>query len=153
MAESKVPVLPAYAAAAWALAFAAIHLAWALGWRAGLSPGQAANADASSVFIVYACAVVAACGLAIVVALAMARTRPPQSRRTARLVSVAAWAGTAVLILRAGGSIVPAARSLVGGRSVAWMWPWEPWFWLGASLFLAATWRYHLQRRHADSAG
>ena len=36
--ESKLPAWPAYAAAAWAFVFGAIHAAWALGWRAGLTP-------------------------------------------------------------------------------------------------------------------
>ena len=48
----------------WALSFAAVHAAWALGWRSGLTQGQARNADASPWFPVYALTVVAVCGLA-----------------------------------------------------------------------------------------
>jgi hypothetical protein len=142
---------PAHAAAAWALVFGGIHLAWALGCRAGLTAEQARYADTSAMFVVYALAVVAVCGLAVVVALAMARPRAGRGRRTARLLGLAAWTGTAVLLLRAGGSIVPTVQLLFSGRSIAWIIPWEPWFWLGATLFAASTWRYHRQRSgHVD---
>jgi len=144
---------PAYSAAVWALVFGAIHLAWALGWRAGLTPGQARNADSSPMFVVYALAVVVLCALAVIVALGLARPRPPRSERGARLLSVAAWAGSGVLLLRAAGSIVPALTSLVAGRSLLWILPWEPWFWLGAALFGASTWRYHRLRRQARDRG
>lgn len=147
MPESRLASWPAYAAALWALVFGAIHFAWALGWRAGLTPEQARNADTSPMFAVYALAVVAVCLLAIVIVLAMARPQQPRGERVARLLGLAAWTGTAVLVLRAGGSIVPTLQLLYSGRSIAWIFPWEPWFWLGAALFAATTWRYHRQRR------
>jgi hypothetical protein len=151
--ESRISAWPAFAAAAWALVFGAVHAAWALGWRAGLTPGQARNADASPWFAVYALVVVVVCGVAILVAWNLARPRPPRRERTARILGAAAWVGTGVLVLRAGGSVVPALQSLLDGRSLLWILPWEPWFWLGAALFGASTWRYHRQRRAARAPG
>jgi hypothetical protein len=60
------------------------------------------------------------------------------------------WAGTGLLVLRAGASVIQSAYLLSVGRfSFAAMGIWEPWFYLGATLFSFTAWRYGRRRRQA----
>jgi hypothetical protein len=130
-----------YAAALWALIFAALHLAWAAGWYVGLEPEQARKAFDKTWFMVYDLVVAGLCALAVPVALALAQ---PWGRRLPRwLVGLFAWGGTVLLVLRGGGSIVQTVYLVATGRFVAeWMHLWELWFYLGAALFGLSTWRF-----------
>src|SRR5918993_4448289 len=87
-----------YAAALWALIFAALHVAWAMGWYIGLDQDSARQAFQRRWFLVYDLAAAGLCVVAFAVALALAQqwgSRIPYS-----LVSKLAWGGTALLALR-----------------------------------------------------
>jgi len=81
------------------------------------------------------------CAFAVPVALALVR---PWGRRLPRwLVGAFAWSGTALLVLRSGGSIVQTVYLVAAGRIVAEpMHLWELWFYLGTFLFCSSTWRF-----------
>jgi hypothetical protein len=60
-----------------------------------------------------------------------------------RVLGGVAWIGSALLVLRAGASIVQAGYLLMTGRfSLDVLGIWEPWFYMGAILFTATTWRF-----------
>jgi hypothetical protein len=81
------------------------------------------------------------CVFAVLVALAL--VRPWGLRVPRRLLRFCAWAGTGLLVLRAGASVIQTAYLLSVGRfSFADMGVWEPWFYLGVILFGVSTWRH-----------
>ena len=131
----------AYAAALWSLIFATFHILWAFGWYVGLDPEQARIAFRRPLFFAYDVFVAAICALGVLVALALVQ---PWGRRVPRrLLRFCVWAGTGLLVLRAGGSVIQAAYLLSVGRlSFATIGVWEPWFYLGAILFSVSTWQY-----------
>jgi hypothetical protein len=56
------------------------------------------------------------------------------------------WIGTALLILRAGASIIQSGYHVATGRfAVTSVGVWEPWFYLGAVLFGVCVWRHWRQ--------
>jgi hypothetical protein len=130
-----------YAAAIWALIFAVLHLVWAAGWYVGLEQEPARKAFAKTWFMVYDLIVAGICALAVPVALALVQ---PWGRRLPRwLVGLLAWAGTVLLVLRGGGTIVQTVYLVAVGSFVPeWMMLWELWFYLGAVLFGLSTWRF-----------
>lgn len=132
---------PACAAAVWALVFAVFHLLWATGLYVGLNHEQARMAFSKRGFLVYDLVVAAACLFAVPVALALAM---PRARRLPRrLVGILAWTGTGLLMLRSGASLIQAAYLIATQRfDIKTMGIWEPWFYLGATLFGVSTWRY-----------
>ena len=106
----------------------------------GLSDPEAARA-AFAVPWKYAYNLVAAamCVIAVPVMLAIAM---PWGRRVPRgLIGGLAWIGTGLLVLRAGASVIQAMWIIATGRSVR-LGIWEPWFYLGATLFAIAMWHY-----------
>jgi hypothetical protein len=131
----------AHAAALWALIFGAFQVIWACGWYVGLDQEQARLAFRKPLFVAYDVVVAGMCALAVLVALA-----PVQSwgrRLPLRLVRFCAWTGTALLVLRAGASVIEMAYLLTVGRfAIEEVGIWEPWFYLGAILFGFSTWRY-----------
>jgi hypothetical protein len=67
-----------------------------------------------------------------------------------RLLTSLAWIGTVLLVLRAVASVIQAIYEVVTGKfSAARMGIWEPWFYLGATLFAANLLLY---RRRSSSA-
>jgi len=131
----------AYAAACWALVFAAFHIVWAAGWYIGLDPVQAQAAFAVPWKLAYDLVVAGMCIVAVPVALALAM--PWGQRVPQRLLGALAWTGTGLLLLRAVGSLIQAAYLLVTGQfSLQDMGVWEPWFYVGAALFAINLWRY-----------
>jgi len=130
-----------YAAATWAFVFAAAHLIWAAGWYVGLDQEQARIAFQKPLFLAYDLVVAAACAIAVPIALAP--VRPWGRRLQIRPVQILAWVGTGLLLLRAGASIVQAIYLLAKGRfALEVLGIWEPWFYLGATLFGLSTWRF-----------
>lgn len=131
----------AYAAALWAFIFAVFHVIWAAGRYVGLDADQARVAFAVPWKYAYNLVVAAMCIIAVVVALAWVR---PWGHRAPRgLRRVLAWTGTGLLVLRCGASLVQTVYLLAIGRfSLAAMGIWEPWFLLGAILFVSGTWRH-----------
>jgi hypothetical protein len=64
-----------------------------------------------------------------------------------RLIYTLACAGSTLLVLRAGASLVQVGYFTATGRfRVTALGIWEPWFYLGALLFAVSTW---LSRREA----
>lgn len=135
----------AYAAALWALVFAVFHVIWATGWYVGLDPEQARIAFAKTPFFIYDLVVAGMCAFAVPVALAL---EMPWGRRLPRwLVGLLAWGGTGLLVLRSVASVIQTIY-LIGSRQfvVESRGLWELWFYLGATLFSLATWRFWRQR-------
>lgn len=132
-----------FAAAAWALVFAALHIAWAAGSYIGLNAEQARAAFEYPPFFAYDIVVAAMCLIAAPVALALVQ---PWGRRVPRtLLAVLAWTGSVLLILRSTGSIVQSLYRIATGtfRPTA-MYAWELWFYIGAVLFGVITWNFRL---------
>ena len=130
-----------YAAAIWALIFAVFHVIWASGWYIGLNPETARVAFAKKPFLVYDLVVAAICIFAVPVALALAMSWGQHLPR--RLVGLFAWVGTGLLVLRSMASVIQAAYLIGTGRfPVELRVLWELWFYLGATLFSLATWRF-----------
>jgi hypothetical protein len=135
----------AYSAALWALIFAIFHVIWATGWYVGLDPEAARKAFAKTPFFVYDLVVAGMCAFAEPVALALAM--PWGCRIPRRLDGLFAWTGTGLLLLRSVASVVQAVY-LIGTRQfpVETRGLWELWFYLGATLFSLATWRFWRRR-------
>jgi hypothetical protein len=130
-----------YAAACWALIFAAFHIVWAAGWYIGLDPVQARAMFAVTWKLAYDLVVAGMCLVAVPVALAL--VMPWGQRVPRRLLGALLWTGTGLLLLRAVASLVQAAY-LVVINQFSWrdMGVWEPWFYLGTTLFGITLWRY-----------
>jgi hypothetical protein len=130
----------ACAAAAWALIFAAFHFIWASGWYIGLKDKEgAAAAFAVPWKLAYDLVAGVLCLVAVPVALALGL--PWGRRQPRRLIGALAWPGTGLLVLRAVASVIQSAYLTVTGRfSFRDMGIWEPWFYLGATLFAVSTW-------------
>lgn len=119
------------AACAWAAAFAAPHIWWALGIPAGF-PGGEANYRrfmSSTWRYVYDVAVVMLCILAIIVVVTL--VRPPGRVVRRRVAHAAAWVACVMLGLRG------VAGMVVDGTSDPIWWPA---FLLGGILFGAVAW-------------
>lgn len=130
-----------YAAALWALIFAAFHIVWASGWYIGLDAEQTRIAFAKRWFLVYDLVVAGICAFAVPVALAL--TMPWGCRLPRRLVGLFAWGGTGLLVLRAGGSLIQLLYMVTTGTFVPQPRDlWEVWFYIGAVLFSMSTWRF-----------
>ncbi len=140
-----------YAAALWALIFAAFHVVWATGWYVGLDAEQARIAFATPWKWAFDVVVAGMCAFAVPVALAL--TMPWGRRLPRRLVGLFAWGGTGLLLFRSVGSVVQTVyliatrQFVVEPRGL-----WELWFYLGAILFSLGTWRFWRQRVPLDAA-
>jgi ubiquinone/menaquinone biosynthesis C-methylase UbiE len=142
----------AYGAALWALIFAVFHFIWAAGWYIGLDAEQARIAFAKTPFLVYDLVVAGMCTLAVPVALALAM--PWGHRLPRRLFGLFAWGGTGLLVIRSAASIVQTVYLLGRGQFVIESRGlWELWFYVGATLFALATWRFWRHRSDGHSAG
>jgi hypothetical protein len=130
-------------AVCWSLVFAAPHLFWAAGGRAGLG-AQSAAADAAleqTWFAVYnlAAAFLALAGAVTAVALANARTHP----RLRRWLSNVAAGASVVLLLRGAAGSLLIVLSLLDGtfdqQTPAILLAIEPWFVLGGVAYGGLT--------------
>lgn len=149
MGVSRAPKWPAYAAAVWAFAFAALSAFWALGGRVELHPSELAGPSAPLVLM----NVLA--GLAKV-ALGLLALASLSSRRTWSMLGVALW--TAGLALLAYGVVGMLANGLVlanvidlGRPPSRFHWNylllWDPYFVLGGVLFLLTARSYRNDHR------
>ena len=142
MSESRLRIGPwiAYAVALWATVFAIFHIVWAAGWYPLLDAEQARIMFATPWKWAYDVAVAAMCVIALPVVLAPVMSWGRHVPR--RLVYTLAWIGSALLVLRSVASLAQAGYLIATGRfSLADMGIWEPWFYLGATLFSLSTWR------------
>ena len=140
----------AYAACAWALAFAVVHLYWALGGAVGLPPGISVGMN-RALFVIDIVAV----PLCVAGALsALSLVRPWGRLLPRRLLLASAWAVCALLILHSaptlveGGLVVTGLRS--GDLSLLERWSlfvYEPWFFTGGALYGAAALGYGRRSR------
>jgi hypothetical protein len=137
----------AYSAAAWALIFAAFHFIWAAGWYPLLDADKARAAFAVPWKWWYD--VVAGLLCVVAVPVALAPVVEPLRRTSPRLLFALAAIGTSVLAIRAVASLIQTAYLTVRGFNADQFWPWEPWFYVGAALFCAVTWNWHVSRRRA----
>ena len=136
----------AYGAALWAFVFAAFHFIWAAGWYPLLDAEQASIAFSVPWKWWYDVFAGIMCVVAVPVALAPVGRWGARIPR--RLLSALAIIGTGLLVLRAIASLVHTAYLLgVGEFAGAGFLPWEPWFYLGAALFAAMTWRWYIRAR------
>lgn len=138
----------AYAAAAWASIFAALHFMWAGGWYVGLDPVEAEAAFAVPWMFAYNLLAAVMCAAAAPIALALGSPGAPVPHR---LLGAVALLGTTLLVLRAAASLVDVILRAATGR-LTWRGfsPWEPWFYLGAALFALDLWWFW--RRSATDA-
>lgn len=142
MAATQPRVGPwvAYAAAVWAAVFAGFHIAWASGWYPLLNAEQARLAFATPWKWAFDVVVAVMCVVAVPVALAPVMSWGRKASR--RLVYSLAWTGSALLVLRSVASLVQAGYLAATGRlRFTDVGIWEPWFYLGATLFTLSTWR------------
>jgi len=135
-----------YGAALWALIFAALHVAWALGWYVGLEQESARKAFQRRWFFVYDLVAAGLCVVAFAVALALAQQwgqRIPYS-----VVWTLAWAGTALLALRgAAGVAQDVYLAASDGHLPTAAVLWDLWFCLGAMLFGISVWQFARARK------
>jgi hypothetical protein len=143
-----------YAACAWALAFAAVHLYWGLGGAAGLPPGRSL-ADNTALFVIDLVAIPLCLAAA---ALALALARPWGGRLPRWLLLGGAWGAAALFVVHALPTVVDAAILALGRRPRALtaedrfsLFLYEPWFLLGGVLFGAAAWRHMRETRGGDA--
>jgi Protein of unknown function (DUF3995) len=150
---------PAYAAAAWALVFAAMSFYWAAGGTVGLETlgveleREARARDPDTIALVWATGGLKVVGGVLALALAGHwRTLLPQ-----RLVEWAGWAVGILLTIYALANFVQHALmetgaidtpASLGSTAVGWhLALWDPFWLLGGILFTAAAWRYRERER------
>ena len=148
-AGRRWPGWAAYAAGAWALVFAAVHLYWALGGTAGLPNGMSVGMN-PALFVIDVLAV----PLCVVGALlALSLVRPWGQLFPRRLLLTSAWAVCVLLIVHSAPTLVEGGLVVTGLRdaklSVLEWWSlfvYEPWFFVGGLLYGAAAWGYGRSR-------
>ena len=150
------PGWAAYAASAWALMFAAVHLYWALGGTVGLPKGISVDMN-PALFVIDVLAV----PLCVVGALlALSLVRPWGWLFPRRLLLASAWAVCALLIVHSAPTLVEGGLVVTGLHdaelSVLDRWSlfvYEPWFFMGGVLYGAAAWGYGRRLSRPGPAG
>jgi Protein of unknown function (DUF3995) len=138
-----------YAAALWALIFAALHVAWALGWYVGLDHESARQAFQRRWFLVYDLVAAGLCMVAFAVALELARRWRPTPPHL--LIGKLAWAGTALLAFRGGAGVAQDVYlASFGGNLRAAAVLWDVWFCVGAMLFGISAWQFRRAAREVE---
>ncbi|MER7671764.1 DUF3995 domain-containing protein [Kitasatospora sp. NPDC096128] len=142
----------AYAAATWSAAFSLVHLYWLIGGRIGLPDGLSVTGNTPLLVI----DVLAIPGCAVAAVLALAIVRPWGVRLQARLLGIALWGITAVLLVHSLPSVPDWLALAAGSRTTADFdamgrfatFLYEPFFLVGGLLFgLAALGRRWGRRR------
>lgn len=129
------------ARALWVLIFAALHVAWAMGWYVGLDHESARQAFQRRWFLVYDLVAGGLCLVAFAVALALVQHW--RRRLQYSLVSLLASCGTVVLALRGAAGLAQhvylatVSRNLPDAAAL-----WDVWFCLGAILFGISLWQF-----------
>ncbi len=148
-ARRRWPGWAAYAASAWALVFAAVHLYWALGGTAGLPKGMSVDMN-PALFVIDVLAV----PLSVVGALlALSLVRPWGRLFPHRLLLASAWAVCALLVIHSAPTLVEGGLVVTGLRDaelpvLEWwsLFVYEPWFLVGGVLYGAAAWGHGRSR-------
>ena len=136
----------AYSAASWSLIFAVFHIIWAAGWYPLLDAEGARAAFAVPWKWWFDVVVAGMCIIAAPVSLAL--FFPWGQRVPRRALATVAWIGTTLLVSRAVASIVQTVYLIVAhGFSLPRMGVWEPWFYLGATLFSLNLWSWNVAQR------
>jgi Protein of unknown function (DUF3995) len=154
----------AYAAAAWALLFAAMSFFWALGGTLGLDTlgneieREARDRDPDTIAVVWVTGFLKVLGAVLALALVM----PWGGRLPRRLLLIAAWAvGLGLLayalanfvqhgLMKSGAIDTPEA---LGSSAATWhLLFWDPFWLLGGVLFTAAAWQYGRASRAPPAA-
>lgn len=130
-----------YAAAFWALIFAVLHIAWAMGWYIGADAESMKKAFERRWFLIYDLIAAGLCFLAVALALALVQS---WERRVPRfLIIAAAWTCAGILALRGAAGIVKTVYlAAIGNNLSSVLSFWDLWFCLGAGLFAASVWRF-----------
>jgi hypothetical protein len=150
------PGWASYAASAWALAFAAVHLYWALGGTVGLPKGMSVDMN-PALFVVDVLAV----PLCVVGALlALSLVRPWGRLFPRRFLLACAWGVCALLVFHATPTLIWDGLVAAGLRetnlSVLERWSlfvYEPWFFMGGVLYGVAAWGYGRRLSRPGPAG
>ncbi len=145
-----------YAACGWGIAFAAVHLYWALGGTMGLPPGWSLRSNTP--LLVIAVIAIPLCLGAAALALALVR---PWGRRFPRWLLLSATWGVAALFVIHAAPALPDYVGLVLGRRAGALTPpdrfdlflYEPWFLVGGIVFGLAAWGYQRRSRDGRSQG
>lgn len=148
-----------YAAFAWALLFAIVHLYWALGGTVGLPPGLSVDMN-PALFVIDVVAV----PLSVIGALlALSLVQPWGRRFPRRLLLACGWGVCALLIVHSvptlvGGTLAMGLRDFNPSVLERWsLFVYEPWFFTGGILYGAAAWHYtrrsHTGRRIGNMSG
>ena len=136
----------AYSAASWSLIFAVFHIIWAAGWYPLLDAENTRRAFAVPWKWWFDVVVAGMCIIAVPVSLAL--FLPWGQRVPRRALITVAWIGTVLLVSRAIASMVEALYLTVAHEfSLPRMSVWEPWFYLGATLFSLNLWSWHVAQR------
>ena len=132
-----------YAACAWALLFAAVHLYWGLGGTAGLPPGLSV-VDTPALFVIDLLAIPLCLAAA---ALALALVRPWGGQLPRWPLLSAAWGAAALFVAHALPAVVDAVVLAAGLRTAELaprerfsLFLYEPYWLLGGILFGVAAW-------------
>ncbi|MFT2017363.1 DUF3995 domain-containing protein [Streptomyces sp. 796.1] len=135
--------ISAYAAATWSVVFGVVHVYWLFGGRVGLPDGLSVTSNVPLLVIdilaIPACAVAAALALAIV--------QPWGTRLSAKLVGLALWGTTAILLVHPTPSVPDWVGLATGSREKGDFdamgtfatFLYEPFFLVGGVLFGLAT--------------
>lgn len=127
-----------YAACAWALLFAAMHIYWALGGTAGLPSGKMVP-EAGGALLAIDVAAIPLCIVAGLIALALVQ---PWGRIIPRwMMLAAAWAAGVAFALRAVVGLLQDGLAVTSGIPLDPMDPYDLWFLLGGILFVVIAWR------------
>jgi hypothetical protein len=154
-ARRRWPGRAAYAATAWALAFAVVHLYWALGGTVGLPRDMSVGMN--PVLLVIDVLAIPLCVVGALLALSL--VRPWGRLFPRRLLLAGAWAVCALLIVHSAPTLVGDGLAAAGLRNGAlssldrWsLLVYEPWFFVGGALYGAASWGYGRRPSRPESA-
>lgn len=150
-AKAWLMMVPAYAACAWGVLFAAAHLYWVMGGTVGLPRGLSLFSNIP--LLVIDIVAIPLCIIAALLALTLVR---PWGRRFPRLMLLtAAWGTAALFVVHAAPAIPDWMALALGLRTTALtsmdrfsLFLYEPWFLTGGILFGVAAWC--AQRRSRD---
>lgn len=134
--------LGAYAAAAWAVLFALVHVYWLLGGRAGLPEGQDLY-DNLPLLVINVLAIPLSFMAA---ALALALVRPWGARFSVKPLRLGVWGTAGLLLVHALPSVPDWVRLAAGSLAASELGTderfvtllYEPWFFTGGLLFCLA---------------
>ncbi len=154
--RSPRAVWPAYAACAWTLVFAAVHVYWALGGTVGLPPGFTVSMN-RALFVIDLVSIPLS-GVGALLALTLVR---PWGRRFPRgMLLTAAWGVCTLMLLHAAPTLIEGgliATGLVANDLSAEdrlsLVLYEPWFLIGGTLFGTAAWCYGRASAPAPARG